>query len=273
MKSTLYALLLSFILFSCKQKDNGKTVIARPLSDKEDFNQFSKDSKNVLSIFQQNDSLIKKRADRVSNESFHVKFADTTLSIQMNAADKNSVIDKFSFAEFLNTQKTSMLVQPADSSGLVAPFYIITVNKDKLEVVNLYRPSGGSNDSKYAKGATVVGRSGYVINNDFFVTSVSAKVYPIKRIKEEERIHGLFLINSPDKQTIVFMMPSSLYEVHYSTGEVFTQPLPSSMPTEPASVYKWIQDKYSWQKNESGITFLKKNIDEDRIIDIGEFKK
>lgn len=273
MKSTFYALLLSVILFSCQQKDDGKIVVPRPLSEKEDFNQFPKIKENVLSIFQQKGAVIKKRDDRVENEAFHVKFGDTTIIIQMNAADENSLIDKFSFAEFLNTQKTTMLVQPADSSGLVAPFYIITVNNDKLEVVNLYRPSSGSDDSKFAKGATVVGRTGYVINNDFFVTSVNAKVYPLKRIKPEERIHGVFLINSPDKQTVVFLMPSSLYEVHYSTGEVFTQPLPSTMPTDPAAVYKWIQDKYSWQKNETGITFLKKNIDEDRIIDIGDFKK
>lgn len=272
MKSILYALLLSVSLFGCTQNNDGKIMIPRPLAIADNFNQFPKDKNNVLSIFQQGDTKVNKRADRIESETYRIKYADTVVKIQMNAEDKKSVIEQFSFAEFLNTQKSSMLVQPADSSGLVAPFYIITVNNDKLEVVNLYRAASGAEDSKYAKGVTPVGRSGYVINNDFFVASVSAKIYPIKRLKEEERIHGVYLLNSPDKKTLVFLMAGSLYEVYYPTGETYTQPLPASAPADAVAMMNWIQNNYSWQRNETQISFLKKNIDDNRIIDIKDFK-
>lgn len=272
MRSLLYALLFFVVLSGCQQKENGQTYVPRPLSANEDFNQFPKDKTNQLAIFQLGDSAIKKQADRIPKELYHIKFADTPVSIQLNAADKKSVASQFSFAEFLNTQKTALLVQVADTTGLVAPFYILTINNDKLEVVSIYRASSGADDSRYAKGAIRVGRSGYVVNNDYFITTVKAKVYPLTRLKEEERIPGIFFVNSPDKETVVFMMPSSLYEVHYPSGKTFTQPLSGKIPTVSADLLKWIQDSYSWQRNESGISFLKKNVDDNRIIDIKDFK-
>jgi hypothetical protein len=272
MKLPITALLASTVLFGCQPKATDKVLVPRTLTAAEDFNQFPKEKTNVLSIFQQTDNTIKKRADRVPSLPFHVKFADTLLSIQMNAADPKSVVEKFSFAEFLNTQKSSMLVQPADSSGLVAPFYIITVNNNKIEAVNLYRAAGGANDSQYAKGVTPIGRSGYVINNDYFIASVSAKIYPIKRQKENERIHGTYFMNSPDRKTLVFLTANSLYQVYYPDGQVYTLTLPAAAPQEGSALMSWIQDKYSWQRV-SGVTFLKKNVDFDRIIDIDEFKK
>jgi hypothetical protein len=271
MRSLFYVLLLSVVLFGCEKKASQKTLVARPVTDNENFNQFSKDSKNVLSIFQTKDSVIKKRADRLPDESYHVKFRDTAISIQLNADDKNAVADTFSFAEFLNSQKTSLLVQVADNSGLVAPFYVLTLKDNQLEAVSLYKASKGKEDKKYTNGLDMIGRSAYLINNDYVLTGVNAKLYTIKRKNPEERIQGKFFINSPDKATLVFMLPSAMYEVHYPTGTVFSQPLPAKVPSETASLYKWIQNNYSWQRDQSGISFLKENIDDNRIINIEDF--
>jgi len=271
MKSIFYIFLLSAVMCGCQQKDSEKTLVARPLSNTDNFNQFPKESKKVLAIFQSNDSVIKKRADRLPNQSYHVKLADTAVSIQMDANDKKSVVNTFSFAEFLNTQKTSLLVQVADNSGLVAPFFVLTLNGGQLEAVALYKASKGKADKKFTKGLDMIGRSAYLINNDYVLTGVNAKIYTVKRQNPDERIQGAFFINSPDKATLIFMMPSALYEVHYPTGTVFNQPLPSKIPTETAELFKWIQKNYSWQRNESGISFLKKNVDDNRIINIEDF--
>jgi len=271
MKLIFYVLLLSIVAFGCQQKEQEKTLVPRSLTTDENFNQFSKDKKNVLSIYQTKDSAIKKRADRLPNQSYHVKLGDTAVSIQMNADDKSTVVNTFSFAEFLNTQKTSLLVQIADNSGLVAPFYIISLKNDQLEAVSLYKASTGKEDKKFTKGLDMIGRSAYLINNDYLLTRVNSKIYTVKRQNPEERIQGPFFINSPDKETLIFLLASALYEVHYPTGTVYTQPLPSKMPAETAALYKWIQSNYSWQRNESGISFLKKNIDDNRIINIEDF--
>jgi len=272
MKSNFCVLLLLVIMYGCQQKGSEKTLVPRTLSANDDFNQFPEDKKNALAIFQTGDSAVSKRADRIPNESYHVKYGDTSLRIQMDAADPASVAATFSFAEFLNTQKTSLLVQVADQSGLVQPVYLITLNDGKSEAVSLYLASKGADDKKYTKGIDKVGRSGYLINNDYFITTVNAKIYSVKRQKPEERIQGVFFVNSPDKKTLVFMTSNSLYEVYYPTGETLTQPLSSNFPKEPAALFKWVQDNYSWQRNESGISFLKKNADDNRIIDIKEFK-
>jgi len=270
MKSIFYVLLLSLAISACQPKENAKVLVPRPLTANEDLNQFSGDKKNALAIFQTKDSAINQRADRLPGEVYHVKLGDTAISIQMNAADKNSLISSFSFAEFLNTQKTSLLVQAADSSGLVSPFYILTLSNNKLEAITLYRESNGKQDKLFTKGLGVIGRSAYVINNDYVIKRVAAKIYTIKRQKAEERIQGKFFMNSPDKETIIFLLPNLLYEVHYPTGTVYSQPLPANTPEAPA-LYKFIQNGYSWQRNESGISFLKKNIDDNRIINIEDF--
>jgi len=272
MKSIFYVLLLSIVASGCQQKkDNEKTLVAREVTAAENFNQFSADKKNILSIFQNKDSEVKKRADRLPNAAYHVKLADTAISIQMNADDKNSVVNTFSFAEFLNTQKTCLLVQVADNSGLVAPFYVISLKDGQLEAVALYKASKGKEDKKFTKGLDMIGRSAYLINNDYVLTGVNSKIYAVKRQNPDERIQGKFFINSPDKETLIFMVGSSLYEVHYPTGKVYTLALPAKIPAENVDLFKWIQDNYSWQRDESGISYLKKNIDDNRIINIEDF--
>jgi len=268
MKTRVYIILLSVVLWGCQKKENSKTFIPRALNANEGFNQYQNENQGVLKIYKYGDS--PGTGNLEGKEWFGVKFSDTTLRIQTDAGDKDVVFDRFTFAQFVNTQKTCLLVQLPGSPGLVAPFYLIALKHGKPDVISLFRPSAGKQDRRFTKGLEYVGRSGYLINNDFFITSVDARVYMIKRQNPEERIQGLHFINSPDRRTLVFLVYSSLYEVHYPTGEVFTQRL-SGAPENLKDVYKWIQDNYSWKKNEKGIFFLKKN-DNDRIVDISEFK-
>jgi hypothetical protein len=274
MKIQLYTFLFSLILLGCGHKEEKKTYIPRTITANESFNTYEHDKEQrVLSVQQYGDSSSVSKKEDEQEDKFSVKFGDTTVRIQTNASDPKATADRFAFAQFVNTQKTCLLVQVADRSGLVAPFYVIALKDGKLDVVRIYRPSGGSQDSRFTKGLSRIGRSGYLINNDFFITSVDAKVYLIKRQNPAERIQGLHFINSPDKQTLVFLVSSSLYEVYYPTGETFTQPISLKAPKRAADLYRWVQDNYSWQKNKEGISFLKTNIDDNRIIDIKEFKK
>ncbi|SEB05602.1 hypothetical protein [Pedobacter hartonius] len=269
MKFILSAFLIVTVLVSCQNKETEKIYSPRSLATQEDLNQFEKGDENALTIVKHT----AEDAGADSAEIFGVKFRDTTINIQTGASDRNAATGKFALAEFLNSQKTSLLVQIADQSGLTAPFYIISIKNGKLDVVSIYRPSSGKEDKRFTKGLSRIGRSGYLINNDFFISTVNVKVYPIRRQHPHERIQGLHFINSADKKTLVFLVSSSLYQVNYPTGEVYTQPLSSKMPKNAAEVFSWIQKNYSWQTDAKGVSFLRKNKDDNRIIDIREFKK
>ncbi|HEY0175254.1 MAG TPA: hypothetical protein VGC08_02685 [Pedobacter sp.] len=274
MKSILSIFLLSVTLLSCQKKEEVKTYTSRSLNTTEDFNQYIKQEGTTgLTIVKTDSTPVTSKDGSVPEDRFIVKFRDTTVNIQNHLSDKSAVASQFSAAEFLNTQKTALLVQVADNSGLVAPFYLISLKGDKLDVVSLYRPSNGKDDRKFTKGLSKIGRSGYLINNDFFITTVNAKVYTLKRQSPEERIQGLHFVTSSDKNTLVFMESSALYEVHYPSGEAFTQPLPSTMPKDRGSLYSWIQNNFSWKKNAAGISFLKADKDDNSVVDISAFKK
>jgi hypothetical protein len=271
MKKHICILLISLALLSCNQREEGRIYAPRSLNGKESFNHFQKGAEDALTIYTYTDQESSGDADK--GKVFGIKFRDTTVRIQINKSDKDAVTDRFALAEYLNPQKTALLVQIGDDSGLIAPFYLISLKEGQLDVVSIYRPSSGGDDRRFAKGLSRVGRSGYLINNDFFITTVDAKVYPLTRQQPDERIQGLYLLNSSDRKTLVFLVGSSLYQVNYPSGEVYTQALSADMPKVAEQVFPWIQNNYTWQTNAQGISFLKKNKDDDRIIDIKEFNK
>lgn len=272
MKSKLYAALFIAALSGCQKKENVKTYLSRPLMTTESFNQYPQQPADSLSIYDLSNIESRGASGSGTKKTFHVKFGDTIVHIQSSLKDKSRTTDLFSSAQFINSQKTSLLVQSADSTGLVAPFYLIALKGRQLDVVSLSRPSNGKADSRFTKGATRIGRSGYLINNDFFVTSVDAKAYFLKRQNTEERIQGIHFMNSPDRHTLVFLVSSSLYQVHYPTGTVYTLPISSKVFAQPGAVFTWIQHNYSWQKNDKGILFLKKNPDDNRIINAKDLR-
>ena len=272
MKSKLYATLLVAALSGCQGKENVKTYTPRELKGTESFNEYQQKGRDSLSVYTLSSDGAGQASGGEGKESISVKFGDTVVHIQSATSGKSLITSTFASAQFINSQKTCLLVQSADSTGLVAPFYLITLKDRQLEIVSLQRPSTGKEDSRFTKGATKIGRSGYLINNDFFVTTVNAKAYFLKRQNEQERIQGIHFLNSPDRHTLVFLVSSSLYQVHYPTGTVFTQSLSSNVPAQPGAMFAWIQHNFSWQKNAAGISFLKRNVDDNKIIDARDLK-
>lgn len=263
MKLFLFALTVITLSVGCnKKEEQTKTYLPRILTKNESFNHYPEQKSDSLTIFNVVNS---------KPQQFSVRFRDTTISIQTDASDKNKTADKFTSAQFINTQKTCLLVQLADSTGLVGPSYLVSLKGKELEVVSLYRASNGSQDQKFSTGINRIGAAGYLVDNDFFITNVNAKVYLIKRQNPAERIQGQFLLMSPDRQTAVFLVQRSLYQVHYPSAEVSTESLKGDVPQDIPGVYAWIQNNYSFQKNKKSISFLKYN-DDDRIVDIKEFK-
>jgi len=263
MKITLYALFLSLVLFSCKTGNPEKTYKARSITANEDFNVFPESKKSILSIVK-TDSGALAYADR-----YAIQYRDTTITID---DAPNPATKKFLDAIFINTQKTAVLVQVANEKGRKAPFYIIYLNNGNTEVVSLNKPSKGADDKKYTNGVEAIKLTSILINNDYFINTVNSKVYPVKRQNEAERIQGRFFMYSRDKKTLVFLVKGALYEVNVSTGETFTQPLPESLTSQPETLVSNVQRDYGWVPNEKGTLFLKKNADDNRIVDIKEFK-
>ena len=267
MKSIFYALLASVVFTACQgNKENTATYTPRVLAATEKFNYNPETRGDTLALI--NAVGDKKEA----TELFSVKYMDTVIQIQTNPDDKASANGKFSSAEYVNTQKTTLLVQLADNSGLQAPVYLITITDKKPEIISLYRASKGADDKKYTKGITKVGRDGYVVNNDFFVTNVNAKVFLIKRQNEDERIQGEFMLKSPDKQTLAFLCAKSFFEVHYPTGKTYNQPIKTIPAATGNELFTWITENFKWDRTKEGISFLISN-DSDRIVDLKEFKK
>jgi len=271
MKILLYPFLLSALLLGCKNEEAIKTYVPSLLTANEQFNAYQTNVEDSL-ILIKNDSKDKEEIAGLK-EWFSVKFRDSIIRIQTNTKDANAGSAKFATAQYVNTQKTCLLVQVADSSGITPLCYLIALKDGLPKVISLYRPSTGSQDSRFTKGIIKAGNSGYLVNNDFFVTNVNARVFLIKRQNPEERIPGIYMVNSPDKSTLVFVINSSFYEVNYPSGEVLTLPMDKSAPKDSGALFNWIQSNYVWTKNTKGISFLSKRPDDDRIVDISEFKK
>lgn len=263
MKITLYALFLSVVLLSCGLGNTEKNYKARPMGTSEDFNVFPKSKKNILTIVK-TDSGALAYADR-----FAIKSKDTTITIEDAA---NAPAKKFLSASFINTQKTAVLVQVANETGKKAPFYIIYLKDGNTDVVSLNKPSKGAEDKKFTNGLEELTRTSILVNNDFFINTVNSKVYPVKRENEAERIQGKFFMYSSDKTTLVFLKANELYQVNVATGETFTLPLPAELTSAPETMISNIQSDYTWVPNKNGTPFLKKNADDNRVVDIKEFK-
>ena len=261
MKLSLVAAALIILSAGCSQQDKKiKNYVPRILTKNEVLNDFPKDASDSISVV--------KISEPGQEPILVVKFRDSIVHIQNKITDTGERLYKFKSAavQFKNNQKTSLLVQLADSSGLAPRPFLIATNNGKLEVISLYRPSNGKDDQKYT-GINKIGATGYLVNNDFFITNVTSKVYLLKRQHPDERIQGQVLLLTPDKQTIIFAVKDYLYQVNYRTNEDLNEPIAANSPTEAGAIYKWITANYSFRKNKNGVTFLRYN-DDDRIVDM-----
>lgn len=267
MRNLVYALALTVFLFSCSSKHES-VIIPRVLTDTERFNSYQEGDALFIMKYGTEDRI---KDDKNAEGEFNIKFRDTTIFIQTNPSDPAAKTDKFSFAQYVNTQKTTILAQAAGKEGEIAPVYLINLNENKVEVISLSRPSKGAKDKEYTQGLVKVGKTGFIINNDFFVTNVNAKAYVLKRQNPDERIQGVYFNLSQDKQTLVFLTANSLYQIHYATDKANTQVLPADKSTTPDIAAVYIASNYKWVV-ENNIAFLKKTGDNNKIVDISSFK-
>ncbi|RZL19061.1 MAG: hypothetical protein EOO89_04460 [Pedobacter sp.] len=268
MRNLVYALALTVFLFSCSGKHES-VIIPRVLTDTERFNSYQEGDALFIMKYGTEDRI---KDDKNAEGEFNIKFRDTTIFVQTNPSDPAAKTDKFSFAQYVNTQKTTILAQAAGKEGEIAPVYLINLNENKIEAISLSRPSKGAKDKEYTQGLVKVGKTGFIINNDFFVTNVNAKAYVLKRQNPDERIQGIYFNLSQDKQTLVFLTANSLYQIHYATNKANTQELPADKSTTPDIAAVYIASNYKWVV-ENNIAFLKKTGgDPNKIVDISSFK-
>ncbi|MEJ7558720.1 MAG: hypothetical protein WKF66_10465 [Pedobacter sp.] len=252
MKKLLYLVVIA-LLGSCTANVSvDKVYMPHLINPGETFNEYpsEKDSAITFNIHEEKEG---KAVGANPKVWYDVKFGDTIVKIQPNKADPNYTNGKFIRGKFMNTQKTSLLVQIADGFDLRAKFYLIALRNHQLSVTELRRPTKKEGDLNFI-GLIQLGSEGYLINNDFLVSPVTSKVYFLKREQPDERIQGQYLLKSPDKATLVFMRPSSLYQVNYQNDESLTVPF-NFDATEPG-LYIYIQENYVWKSRKPGLSFL-----------------
>lgn len=253
MKKIIYLFILSALAFSCAQENEiEKNYPSRMISQGETFNDYpsENDSSITFTAYRQKET---KLSDHKLKVWYQVKFGDTIVKIQTNKEDPSISNGTFLRGKFMNTQKTCLLVQISDTLGLKAKFYLIALKNHKLHIAELSRPSTLPIDRRFF-GLTDVGASGYLIDNEFLISFVNAKVHFIKRQNPEGPIKGQFYTKSPDQQTFVFLQPSSLYEVNYQTEESMTVPLTVDATKPGISMH--IQENFVWKTKRPGVTFL-----------------
>jgi hypothetical protein len=260
MKNLFSAILLSTVLFSCSTDVLERKLTPRDLKVNEEFNEIPNNKANVFSFVESRSN------SKTGKNEYFINYKDTLVSVELG---EKQLLQRFVKPEFLNSQKTAVIVQASDSAGLASPFYILAANKGKLEAILLDRPF---KNKRKNTGLEKISRANFIINNDYLVTSINGKVYPIKRQIEDEPIKGKIFMLSKDGTTLVFLTNNSFYQYNYKTGESFNLPIPASLVNNKESIFGIVQRDYTWADNKNGTPFLKERFDDNRIVDIKEFK-
>ena len=265
MNRICYILLLVGIITSCSKSEHAEVYVPRLLKAQEDLNMRQKEGDPKFTIF----NFVGEDKKPKKGDLIGIRYGDTLIRIQADANDKTLIHDHFGFAQFVNTDKTCILVQLPNEKGLIGPTYIISLKNGKPEVINPYMPSNGKDDAKFTRGVSSVGKSAYLINNDYLLSAVNAKLYTIKRQNPDERIQGYLFLKSSDNETLVFLVNGAFYQVHYPSGETYTLPITSKIAQDDSrGLYKWIQDNYTWIRNSKNISFLLPAPTDDDIKDM-----
>ncbi len=252
MRKIIYLFILSLLLLRCTEKEIEKTYPTRMISQGETFNDYPSEKDSTITF---NPKTEKKGNQFGANPKawYQIKFGDTIVRIQTDKNNPSITNGKFIRGKFMNTQKTCLLAQIADSSGLKAKFYLIALKNHQLSITALTRPSESPGSIKYM-GLIDLGSQGFLINNEFLLGFVNAKVYFLKRQNSDEPIQGQYAMSSSDKSTLVFLQPSSLYQVNYPTEESLTLPL--KVDARQAGIFMYIYEHYVWKTKRPGIMFL-----------------
>lgn len=250
-----YLVVLVLFLCSCNSGEEVfKTLDARLVKDKDIFDEELIGEKSPLSIYK-----VEAGPNVQETETpFSIKIGDTTLAIQ-SGNDPAQRMHKFRFAKFLNDQETCVLVSSMDSVVQQEKYYLIVAKGNAIEAIDLYRPSDEVS-RKLNNTESRIGGVATLYNNDIVLRRRDLKVFFLKRLNETERLPGNFVLQSPDRQTLVFQQqPDRLYQVNYLSGATSTIKVDPNLLSNPEGFHSWIRTDFSWKKDQAGNTFLKEN--------------
>src|SRR5690606_18503718 len=146
-------------------------------------------------------------------------------------------------------------------------FFLIVARGTHIEAIDLYRPTN-EESRKINNNENRIGGVATLYNNDIVLRRRDLRVYFLKRFNEMERLPGNFVLQSPDRQTLVFQQPpNKLYQVNYLSGTTSTITVDPSRLNDSEGFHTWIRTDFSWKKNKDGDTFLKEN-DNNEIVEM-----
>ena len=239
-----------------------KKINARLVQDKDIFDEVLKGDKSPLSIYKAQETQNTKAPDA----PFSVKVGDTTLMVQ-SSEDPSKGFHQFRYAKFLNKQETCMMVSCVDSITQLNKFFLIVAKGANIEAIDLYRPTDDAGKAINNQENRIGGEAN-LFNNDIVLRKSDLKVFFLKRLKETERLPGNFVLQSPDRKTLVFQqLPDKLYQVNYLSGAVSTLTVDAGRLGDSGNFHTWIRSDFTWKKDKAGNSFLKQ-IDENEVVEM-----
>lgn len=259
----LALVVLALFLFGCNTREEVfKTITPRLVKDKDIYDEELTGEKSPLSIYK-----IEASGAAADTETpFSIKLGDTTIALQ-SSENEGVRFHKFRFAKFLNDQETCVMVNCVDSTTQQHKFFLIVARGKNIEAIDLYRPTDEAS-RKINNNENRIGGVATLYNNDIVLRRRDLKVFFLKRVSEMERIPGNFVLQSPDRQTLVFQQPpNKLYQVNYLSGATSTITVDRNQLEDPENFHTWIRTDFSWKKDKKGNTFLKQN-DNNEIVEM-----
>lgn len=239
-----------------------KKVDARLVQDKDIFDEELKGNISPLSIY-------KAKAAQNAAESdapFSVRVGDTTVVVQ-SAEDPARSFHKFRYAKFLNKQETCLMVSCVDSATQLNKFFLVVAKGNHIEAIDLYRPTDDAGKSINNQDSRIGGEAN-LFNNDIVLRKSDLKVFFLKRFRETERLPGNFVLQSPDRKTLVFQqLPNKLYQANYQSGAVSTLTVDADKLSDSGNFHTWIRSDFTWKKDKEGNSFLRP-IDNNEIVEM-----
>jgi|GEM_PF-3151390 len=260
-----YVIFVALFFLSCNtHQEVFKTVNLRLVKENDSFDEPLKGDKSPLSIYKAEAATGNEPA-KDAEFPFSVKIGDTTIAIQI---DEQKKIHQFRSAKFLNDEETCLLVDFKDAGDQQQKFYLIIARGTAIEAVELDRPAEASSKNSNNNNMDRIGSVAFLINNDIVLRKRDLKVFFLKRQREEQRLPGYFVLQSPDRRTLIFQQPpNKLYQVNYLSGTANTITVDPDQMANSEAFHTWIRTDFSWKKDKSGDTFLKEN-NNDEIIEM-----
>jgi len=154
----------------------------------------------------------------------------------------------FDDVTYLNPAKTSFIARISGPYSLGTRFYLFTAQQSGLKVYSIDRPTviEGNGTWEY-RDMLKIGPDLLLVDNDYIFDQSNGKAYEITR-PGKDRIRGEFAALSPDGQTVVFTTSHLLYQYHYPSREVYTEPIDEQQLAKIVGnkTKEWPYNYFSW---------------------------